>query len=992
MLKKIYITALFLILPLFTVLSQYYSSGADPASIKWKSINNERFRMVFPEEFSRAATDLAFFLDSIAPKIEATLDHTPRKIDILIHSHSTYTNGFVSWAPRRIELYPNPDQDIYSTDWLKQLALHEYRHIVQIDKLRQGFTRYVSWLTGEQATGAALGAYLPMWFIEGDAVVTETTLSKSGRGRTPVFSQSLRARISKYGPDKYDKAYLGSYKEYIPNYYQMGYHLTAEIRKRYGTEIWEEVIRNVGRNSWSLIPFRQKLQKTGYNSPSKLYKAIYDSLAVEWKKHEESIHLTHNIPIAKQENSYSNIEYPVITDQGDIFAEINGPGLRTRIVQIKSGEINGTIDFTGYRENGPVAANERWVAWAETKPHIRWPNADYSIIRVYNRKDGKTFTLKNDSRFFAPSLAPASDTLVVVESNEAYSFFITLIEIQSGKIIKQIPIPGNKYPIHPRWTDSQGRIVMVLLSDAGKEIVELDTEQEEWKQLRKPAFDEPKYPTVTDNKLLFTASTLHSEEIFKKDLETGQTSQITKSRFGATTPLLDPENEKIFYLNYTAKGYKLVSTEMDQTFKEDVEPANLTNPLVEKLTEQEPSIPNSHKQKLFSIEPYSKWNLFNLHSWAPAYIDIDETLIAPGVTLMSQNLLGTAITRMGYNANKSESREKFDAGFTYRGWFPVIDFDVKWGDFSETFDGYYTDNNQIFSIRQLGKEKQLKLESGIRVPLDISIGKWNRIIQPRIKLSWQKNSNRIYEQTNWDQYPDGSLVKTGESEFIEIPDLDYWGMEYSLYFHNKLRGTSRDVNTRWGQTISLIYRHTPWGNYNSGDAYAASSRIYLPGIGKHQALVLENAWQNKTNGDQVDSELPYKVFQRFGDLISLPRGYSFIKNDDMYLFRSSYQMPLWNPDLSFGGVAYIKRFRLNAFFDAAIANYELDYIEENNTENFSNWFTSTGIELMADFHPFRFVLPFSIGYRGGFRDADNTFFHEAIFSTSFNSFLINKRK
>ena len=103
-------------------------------------------------------------------------------------------------------------------------------------------------------------------------------------------------------------------------------------------------------------------------------------------------------------------------------------------------------------------------------------------------------------------------------------------------------------------------------------------------------------------------------------------------------------------------------------------------------------------------------------------------------------------------------------------------------------------------------------------------------------------------------------------------------------------------------------------------------------------------------------------------------------------------MPLWNPDVSLGGLAYIKRFRLNLFFDAAHSMYELDFHETDEKVNSSATFSSTGIEILADFHALRFVLPFSMGYRGGFRDSDNSFFHEVIFATSFNSFLINKEQ
>ncbi|PRZ00987.1 hypothetical protein BY457_104187 [Marinilabilia salmonicolor] len=984
---------LLLFLFLFQGISaQYYSSGADPASIRWQKIDHDKFKLVFPEEFSKPARELAIFMDSIIPSIEATLNHSPGKIDILIHSHSTFTNGFVSWAPKRIELYPNPSQSNYSTDWLQQLAVHEYRHIVQIDKLNQGFTKVASWLTGQQAVGAALGAYLPMWFIEGDAVITETTLSQSGRGRLPVFTQPLRARISGFGPDSYDKAYLGSYKDFVPDYYKMGYHLTAEVRNRYGAGIWENVIDNVGKNSWSLIPFRRSLRKTGHNSPNELYKSVYDSIANEWGKYEDTINLTKQTPVASSEGTHTDFQFPVITRKGQLFAEMSGPGIRKQIVALHPPKKPKTLSYTGYRDEDPITANERWVAWSETMPHIRWPNADHSVIRIYDLENEKTQTLTHKSRYFAPALASQSDTLAVVETTKSYEFFITLIDLNTGKTFERIPTPDNAFPIHPSWGDVRGELVMVLLQDNKKSIVSLNTFEKTWKTLRAPALDEPKYPQKSRNNLWFAASTIHSEEIFCLNLKNNTTRQVTQSKFGATSPTVIPSDSSLYYAHYTPMGYEITKTNKFQTLKKNIQPSSLNSPLVKKLTNQEPVEVNINNNFNPEIDDYSKWNLLNLHSWAPAYTNIDNRELYPGLTLMSQNLLGTAVARVAYNAAGSKSREKFNAGFTYRGWFPIIDFDVKWGDFNGTFNDIYIGQDNLFTIEQIGKENHIKVETGIRVPLDLSAGEWSRLIQPRAGLSWQNISNRVYQQNIIEVLPGDQYYETGETNVIEYPELDYWAIDYSLYFHNKQRGTYRDVNTRWGQALSFIYKHTPAGNYNSGEAVAASGKLYLPGIGRHDALTIGGGWQKRSNGDEIATSLPYRTFQRFGDAIALPRGYNNIYNDQLFVLNTTYQMPLWNPDWSLSGIAYIKRFRLNLFLDAARTNYQLSFIESGQTQTYRDTYTTSGIELMTDLHLFRFVLPFSIGYRGGWREANNTFFHEAVFSTSFDSFLVNNRK
>ncbi len=992
MLQKIHFLLLIFIMLTQGISAQYYSSGADPASIQWNKIDHEKFLLVFPSEFAHPARELALFLDSVIPSIEYSLQHKARKIDILIHSHSTYSNGFVSWAPKRIELYPNPSQDNYSTDWLQQLAIHEYRHIVQIDKLNQGFTKVASWFTGQQAVGAALGAYLPMWFIEGDAVITETTLSQSGRGRLPYFTQPLRARISHFGKDSYDKAYLGSYKDFVPDYYKMGYHLTAEIRNRYGTGIPEKVINNVGQNSWSLIPFRNGFKKKGLPSHPKLYTSVFDSLTLAWKNHEETITPTPSTLVASLPNDYSNIRHPVITESGDIFAELSGPGIRKQIVQILSNNQLQTIAYTGYRDNDPISANARWVVWNETKPHIRWPNADYSVIRLYNRQTQKTKTLTRNTRYFSPTLNAHNNVMAVVETTEAYAFFITLLDVETGNILARIPTPENAFPLHPSWSDKNGELVMILLQNNKKSIVSLNTASKEWDTLRAPTSDEPKYPLKKKDNLWFTASTIQSEEIFCLNLSTQKTRQVTLSKYGSTSPALNSQDSSFIYAHYTSGGYELVNSSQHQVYQLNTEPSDLNSPLVQKLTSQE----RIHRYPASNYDPkpkkYSKWNLINLHSWAPAYVNIDDSDIYPGVTLMSQNLLGTAVTRMGYNAAQSQSREKFNAGFTWRGWFPVVDFDVKWGNFSEDFNNIYTGQDQAFTIDQIGKENHLKVETGLRIPLDLSNGKWARLLQPRARLSWQNISNRSYRQNQVGILPNGQFYLTGETNTIEYPDLDYWAFDYSIYFHNKQRGAYRDVNTRWGQTLSFIYKHTPAGNYNSGEAMGVITGLYLPGIGKHDALTVRGSWQKKIQGDEISTDLPYRTYQRFSDVIGIPRGYTSIYNDELWVMHSTYQMPLWNPDLAIGGIAYIKRFRLNLFFDLAQSNYKLNFLEDDETRRYTETLPTTGIELMTDFHAFRFVLPFSVGYRGGWRETDNTFFHEAVFSTSFDSFLVNRKQ
>ena len=161
----------FAILSLLPILvsGQYYNLGQDPGSLKWRQISTPHFRIVYPESFERKAIKLIPTLDYIYAQETGTLGYKPEKVPLIIHNYNIVPNAVTAWAPKRIELFTCPPQDIYSQDWLEQLMIHEYRHVIQIDRTNQGFTRILSWLTGEQAATMVNGLFVPSWFMVSEA-------------------------------------------------------------------------------------------------------------------------------------------------------------------------------------------------------------------------------------------------------------------------------------------------------------------------------------------------------------------------------------------------------------------------------------------------------------------------------------------------------------------------------------------------------------------------------------------------------------------------------------------------------------------------------------------------------------------------------------------------------------------------------------------------------------------------------------------------------
>ena len=141
--------------------------------------------MIYPEDFDNKAIRVASLLEKAYILVPKSLNHKPKKVTVVLHTETVKSNAFMGWCPSRIEMYVTPHQNIYSQDWLEQLSIHEFRHVVQVSKLEEEMPRVLKYIFGEHAAALLAGFYLPFWFIEGDAVAVETGLSNSGRGRLP---------------------------------------------------------------------------------------------------------------------------------------------------------------------------------------------------------------------------------------------------------------------------------------------------------------------------------------------------------------------------------------------------------------------------------------------------------------------------------------------------------------------------------------------------------------------------------------------------------------------------------------------------------------------------------------------------------------------------------------------------------------------------------------------------------------------------------------
>ncbi len=936
--KRIILVFFFIVLLLSNkiLLAQYYDTGQDPFKLKWYQINTDNFQIIFPENSDKQAQQLANSLQHLYNRGSFTLNNKPKKIPVIVHNQSVLSNGQVAWAPKGMQIFTCPPQDIYAQDWIDQLATHEFRHVVQIDKLNHGFSKFLYHIFGQQAIGAVIGLYVPRWFLEGDAVCTETALSNSGRGRLPSFEKELKSQVLSKGIYSYRKAVFGSYKDFVPNYYKLGYQIVANSRRKYGTQIWSKALDNVAKRPFLVNPFPLSIKKTtGYN-----YKKFYNQNLIElesfWREQQNELTFSDfSVANKNKKNKYINYDCPNFINDSVIIAEKTSlDNIKTFVSIDRKG--NERLLFTpGIKINKDLSSAKNIIVWAEIKNDLRWSNKTYSEIKSYNINTKQQKIISRKTRLFSPVISPKAEKIAAVKVTAQNEYSIVVIDLISDKIIKEIKLAQNNFIITPAWNNNNEILVCVLLSNKGKCIATVNTLNSSVRYLTKFSYDEISKPIFFKNYILFSAAYSGIDNIYAVDTLSKNIFQVTSSQYGASSPNVSEDNDKIIYSDYTAQGKDIAVIKVDTSKWIPVDKVkNNSIKLYKYISKHENgAIDFNHDEDInFEIKKFSRFeNIRNVHSWAPVFINFDNFELSPGLSILSQNKLSTAFIDFGYSYESNQTLGHYHLGVIYKGFFPVIDTKLKYGqklDLDDNLNTIIVDD--------------LSISAGVNLPLNISRGKYYRRLQPLVKYDYFKNFP--HESDDYHRHT-------------------FNGLSYGLYSYNIIKTSKKDIYPKWGQTLNLNYRNTSFDNKDSSSIFSVASVCYFPGLFNHHGLRIYGAFQKKTTN-----------FFRYSDLIAYPRGYYNQFDDELYSVAFTYKFPVLYPDYDLSFLAYIKRVKLALFYDYA----------QGKLNSKINYYKSTGIELTSDLHIFRFLIPLEFGIGCYYKPETNTFFNKILFSANLN--------
>ena len=881
--RKFFIVCL-LLLFVFEAKTQYYLSGNDPASIRWKQLKTKKFRVIFPDNYTEKAKELAKLLDTTYYATRFDFQSRAFRSDIIIHSKSSSSNGVVTWAPRRVDLYPVPSQKSYAQTWFKQLTTHELRHVAQIGILRRGFGNVIHVALGEQGTAALLGLFVPTWFLEGDAVAMETALSHSGRGRSSQFSAGLRAQLFEKGFYDYDKAYFGSYKDFTPNIYELGYFLVAHNREKYGWFLWSEALQECAKNPWSLTPFGRGIKKAAGIRKNQLYKETMYDLFDYWSaQYDSTLTFTKTQIVSPKKKTYTNYASPKMTADGSIVALKSDFNAWQQLVQIKNGTEKKLITV-GVLTDNVISTAKNLVVWSEILPHERWSNENYSVIAVYDLETKKHNYLTENTRYFAPDLNADASSIVVSEVDEKGDCYITILCSETGNVTSR-----NKsafFHSTPKWHPNGKRIFTTATGETGKAFFAFDVENQTFEQLTPFTFTDIQLSDVQQNGLIFEASYNEAGQIYLLDLETKQTTQLTNIAFAASDATF--QNDTLLFLNYNSEGYQIEKVASNEFFNKPIAFETKSDfYLADQLSQM--SIFNiddaAFSDTVFEIKNYSKLkHLFNIHSWAPLYIDVSNLEMGVGASILSQNTLSSMVAGLGYEYDLNEETGRTSFSLNYTGLFPEIDLGASTGlrrNFYQKWD-------------------ETKWHIGVAIPLTLN----NRNYAQGMRFAFA--SEQFY-------------LKMLEPVHIKT-QFQVFSSRFSAYRYS-YQG-KRELQPRWGQSVQVAFNNT-FSDSPRSEQFFVATRFFFPGIFQNNGINFYASYQ------KIDG------FYDFSNLIARPRGYDNLFFDESVSLKANYCFPLAYPDMCIPTVLLLQRVRSNLFADYFnVRGYEL---KSFGAELFTDW-------------------------------------------------------
>ena len=671
--------------------AQFHTMGDDPGSVRWNSIETPTYRVIYPRGLDSLGRAYAIALERAAGPVGASIGARPNaaystRMPVILHPYTAYSNGQVTWAPRRMDLLTTPDAfSDEATPWMTQLAIHESRHVAQMQALAQKPFRWLNVLTGQGGTGALAAIYGGPAFFEGDAVTAETALTRGGRGRTAAFLEYYRVSFAAGDFRDYWRWRYGSQRYYTPDYYRAGYLAVAGIRTQFDVpDLSARFYRRIADHGGIAFLNWDKTVREATGKPFKeAFAEVCAALQKQWAADEARrgpfLQSERVSRVPRRFTEFEELE----TDGDALYAIRSGITRPDQLVRIETDGRETPVLMLGSTSPLKYSEPAGRFFWSETVRDARWSLRSYSIVRS---SDGTvTRSLTHRTRYYHPTPSPDGQLLSVTEYLLDGTSRVVLLDAGDGSVRKSWKAPAGMQVLETAWVN--GTLYASAITTHGYGLYRLP----DFTLVLGPRAVKMEDLWDHDGCLMFASDLSGVNELYAYDPTRGYVQQLTDTRFGASSFL--EKDDTLYFSALQPEGRLIHKVAWKKLRPRNADFSTLPSfPFAGKLSAGEPQTPDEPFQ-VGKPKPYSKLgHLFRFHTWLPVYVNYDgvdqlslNTITQDaglGATAFWQNDLGTSSGYAAYHAAYEEGswQHSLHGKFTYTGLYPVFELSVDFND------------------------------------------------------------------------------------------------------------------------------------------------------------------------------------------------------------------------------------------------------------------------------------------------------------------------
>jgi Tol biopolymer transport system component len=586
--------------------------------LAWKTIETDHFTVSYHAGAERTAFVAAKVAEEIYPPITKLYNNEPDgKVNIIIKDTDDYSNGGAYFLENKIEIWaPSLEFELRgSHNWLRNVVTHEFTHIVTLTAaMKFGRTfpavyfQYFGYekvkrpdvLYGFPSTLISYpvaGINVPFWTAEGVAQYQRKELTYEAWDT----HRDMLLRASALDKKLFDLDELSNYASKkgieFELTYNSGYSLCKFINARYGEKKLEDLCKNFA--SLGSFNVHQAIEKT-FDKPSKEFYTEWKNF-VEKDYAERTVAVRKNVVEGKIIDSVGFANYhPLFSPDGKtLYYTTNGDadyaGLSALVARdlvkekvLTVGELfNPTHDEARCRSCGYkfsddadpltslVSSRLQLSPDGKTIAFSRYSGADFHIshrndIFLFDLASKRENRLTTQARLETPAFSPDGRSIAAVQQADGTANLVTLgladtvinnvKTYKSGDLKPLTAFKNGEQVAEPVFSKDGTKIYFTLSINDKRRLAVINTDGTAFRFITPEtasAIDERNPSLSPDGKaLLYSSDKTGIFNIYRLNLETGTSEQLTNVTGGAFMPDMDAKGNLACSL-YTSDGFKI---------------------------------------------------------------------------------------------------------------------------------------------------------------------------------------------------------------------------------------------------------------------------------------------------------------------------------------------------------------------------------------------------------------------------------------------------